>query len=178
MADEKDGTHPLFYMRAVENKARSREEGRPIYEDVPYVKILMPGSKDYPDRKVRDEDKQRWPRAWAAFESGQENAQGGTPLERWNGLSSARLAELQALNIHTVDQLAEVPDGSLNKLGPDGRKLRDQAQAFIQSAGVSEEMAERVKNLEARIRDLEAENEELRKNQKAKPGPKPKEEAA
>jgi hypothetical protein len=38
-------TFPTFYVEAVENRAESEKEGRPIFRDVEYVKILIAGDQ-------------------------------------------------------------------------------------------------------------------------------------
>jgi hypothetical protein len=135
--DKDDGCIPLFHMHAHHMKRASEREGRPIYEQRQFVKILIPGQKnEVPDREVTDEDKARWPEAWAKFTAKQEAILDGTPIDQWPYLNVARVAELQALNILTVEQLSKVADGYLQNIGMDGAQLRDRARQFI--AGTSE----------------------------------------
>lgn len=193
-----DACIPLFEMKAEEDKQASLQEGRPIYREVPYVTILVPGDKDQIVRRVRDADKERWPTQWAAFEARQEQVTEGTPLDQWPQLSVSRIAELRALNILTVEALADVADSSLHKLGPGARDLKEKAKRFLSAAsGVSSEIEkfkERIEKLEEenarlsgssndsselehlkkRIKELEEENAALAANQKKKPGRKPK----
>ncbi|MAS09920.1 hypothetical protein [Salinisphaera sp.] len=153
-----DGCIPQFYMRAVEAKAQSRIEGRPIYVDKPYVKILIPGQKNsVPDRPVRPDDKHRWPQQWSRFEQSREQVQ-GTPIEEWPYLGQARVAELRALNIRTVEQIAELPDGSVTKLGPDGRDLVERAKNHLQGDD------ETIKALRSELEQLESEHEQLKRD--------------
>lgn len=175
-----DGCRPLFHTRQVENKAKSREAGRPIYEDVEYVEILIPGSKnERPVRRVNSNDRERWPEAYRRFKDGQAEAQSGTPLEQWPRMSRSRVMELKAVGIATVEDLAAVKDSNLQNIGPDGRELRQNANNFLKAADEDVgEMQNRIKELEAKVEELEAENAELRQNQRKKPGPKPKDEAA
>lgn len=172
MAEDND-CRPVFKMVPVENKAKSREAGRPIYEEREYVEIIIPGSRnERPVRRVQDEDKERWPREYAAFKRNQEETQEGTPLEQWPRMTRSRVHELKAVGVFSVEDLAALSDQNLANVGPDARELRDNAKAFL---GSDDDEKERLK---ARIEELESENEELRKNQKAKPGRKPKSDAA
>src|SRR4051812_43683598 len=60
-----------FYKKSVLNQARSRNEGKPVYEGVDFVKIEHPGENlNKVDRPVRDDDKRRWPQRWAQYEQG------------------------------------------------------------------------------------------------------------
>lgn len=176
---------PVFKLVQIENKAKSREAGRPIFEDREYVEIIIPGSKnERPVRPVREQDKERWPDEYRRFKEGQEEAQDGTPLEQWPRMTRSRVYELKAVGVFSVEDLAALTDANLSNIGPDGRELREAAQAFMQ-ADDGEEMRQRVaqaeqaqQQLEKLVAELRADNEELRKNQKKKPGPKTQTEAA
>lgn len=166
-----DGCKPVFKLVQIENKAKSREAGRPIFEDQEYVEIIIPGSKnERPVRKVREQDKERWPDEYSRFKQGQEVAQDGTPLEQWPRMTRSRVHELKAVGIFSVDDLASLNEANFPNVGPDARELKEKAQAFLAPDDTDA--------LKQRIAELEAENAELRQNQKKKPGRKPKTEAA
>jgi hypothetical protein len=92
-------------------------------------------------------------------------------------MDPAQISALKDVHIYTVDQLAQLPDSHGKSVGPNFQELKQAAQRFLKLAQGSVDL-NRVDDLENRIAELEAENEELRKNQKKKPGPKPKREAA
>ena len=165
-----DGCKPIFKTIQRENKAKSRDAGRPIFEDREYVEIIIPGSKnERPIRPVRDEDKERWPDEYRRFKEGQEQASEGTPLEQWPRMTRSRVYELKAVGVYSVEDLAALADSNLTNIGPDARELRNAAQAFLQP--------DETDALKKRIEELEAENMKLRANQKKTPGRKPKEAA-
>ena len=127
-----DHCTPRFYMRAVQNKRRTQIEGRPIFDQKPYVEIFIPGEKhNRPDRAVSDDDKARWPSAWKLFQESQEEVIEGTPIEAWPYLNRAQVAEFKALNILTIEGLANMADGLLDRLGPGGRDIQKRAQQFL-----------------------------------------------
>lgn len=164
MAEEQD-CRPVFKMVPVENKAKSKEAGRPIFEDREYVEIIIPGSRnERPVRRVTEQDKDRWPREYAAFQRNHEQSEDGTPLEQWPRMTRSRVHELKAIGIFSVEDLAGLSDANVKNVGPDGYELRDAAKAFLQGDDTDA--------LKKRIAELEAENAELRKNQRKKPGPK------
>lgn len=187
-ASQADGSvHAMFYTRAVPDKKATENEGRAVFNNVPYVEIRIAGQpKNVVDRAVTDEDKKRFPRAWAAYEAGQQGVTEGTPIEHWPYLQQSQVAELRAAGVRTIEQLAEVSDGDLGKLGHGGRKLRERAQQHLKGADeterqLREQLAEKdgtISNLEARMRQLEAKLEELAE-EKPKRGPgRPRKEAA
>lgn len=123
-----------FYNRPVYSELKSREEGRPIYDDLPHIKILVPGD----DRLVFDtivipEYIQRFPLDWERFEKQHTVAETGTPLDQWPALSTAQVQEFKHFNVHTVEALADLPD-SLGTKFPGFYGLRDKAKAWLKVA--------------------------------------------
>lgn len=131
-----DGTaRARFYKESRENKARSAEEGRYACDEVEMVEIVHPGDNktafvDY----VKPEYIERFRDQYEAFKRGEVRAASGTPLEHWPILNTARVAELKAIGILSVDELAAVSDHTLTKMGMGARDLREQARAFISAA--------------------------------------------
>jgi hypothetical protein len=129
------GVVPEFFIEAIQNKPKSLEAGRPIYDDVEMVRIYTIGDKlNIPVHKVTERDIARWPNEYNAFKENIEVAIQGTPLEEWPQLTVSKVKELKSLKIKTVEQLADLPEASLKALGMGGRALVDQAKAYINKA--------------------------------------------
>ena len=177
MADQ-DNVIPCFYLRSVYKKGKSKQEGRPIYEDQEYVQMLIPGDKnEIPDMPVKDEHKERWPDQYKRFKEKQEPTTSGTPLHQWPEMTPARVSALKDINVFTVEQMANLNDVALKQVGPDGHELKRRAQNYLEVAeGVKS--VEEMDELKARLDALESENKELKKNQKKKPGRPRKKQAA
>lgn len=147
-----DAKYIRFYTRSKRSAEKSAAEGRPIFEAVEYVEILTPGDKDtVVDRPVRNLDKYVWAERYAAFRRGAAQDTGGTPLEKWEGVSQERVRELAFFRVTTVDQLAEVPDSNLRNLGANAREEREKARAYLA-----------VMRGGAPVAELKAENEALK----------------
>jgi len=163
--DNKDTCRPLFRMEAKQNKAKTLTEGRPIFDQVPFVTIISPGdNKNVPDTKVLDEHRQRWPRQWEAFEKGLEQPIDGTPINQWPILNNAQVAELKALNIHTIEEMASLSDGGTQQI-VGLMTLKQQAIAHLATSkddGVVYEALDKVEKLEERMTAMLQENKELR----------------
>ena len=110
---------------------------------------------------------------YMAWKNGQEIPIDGTPLSAWPGINAAHAQVLQRHGLRTVEEVAAMGDGVLDKLPlPDKRKLREQAQAFL-SAKESGQAAKRMTELEAETAALKAqlsEALEMLKDQKPKRG--------
>jgi hypothetical protein len=164
---------PRFHLEPRHNAHRSEKEGRAVYDDVEYVEITVAGdTRTVVDERVKPEHKERWPQAYKAFKEGRELAEDGTPLEAWPLLTPGQVMEFKALNIRTVDALAALDDGNLNKLGTGGRNIREKAKAFLETAAgfapASKALAE-VEDLKAQmavmsetIKALVADNDRLK----------------
>lgn len=134
---QRDTARPRFYNDAIQNMEMSEKEGRPIYQDVEMVEVRIPGDQQMTwVGKVEEKHKHRWPEQYAAFKRGEERAASGTPLEHWPNptMTKSRVAEIKAHNILSVEELAGIPDSSLQKLGMGARELREQARYYISNA--------------------------------------------
>ena len=140
-----------FYHHPVLNERLTQEKGQEIYEDKLYVLILSPGQRlSEVRREALQRDFDEYPRQHAAFLAKRVQPIIGTPLANLPGLSPARVKEMEYLNIRTVQQLLDVPDSALPKIGPDARQLQQQARAFLEKNDA------RVLTLEAAVKALEA----------------------
>ena len=129
-----DKLYVQFYIHARADSAKSTAEGRPIFNDTEYVRIMVPGDKgSIIERPVRPVDTQRFPRQYQAFKNNDDEVLTGTPLEHWPGISRSQVEELKFFHIRTVEQLADVPDSHAQKfMGINALKSR--AQAYIELA--------------------------------------------
>ncbi len=123
-----------FFKHPREDKAASLKEGRPIYKDEDYVRIMVPGDKDsIIVRPARDMDKQRFAKQFAAYEQGESASMDGMPLKAWPMVTRGQVEELKYFGCHTVEQLADLADIHVQKFMGMGT-LKEQAKAYIQSA--------------------------------------------
>jgi hypothetical protein len=100
-----DQLYVRFYLKQTQNKAKTLEEGRPIFEDLPWIEIHQPGNKlSSTDRPATEADKRRFAKHWRAF-SDLENQEvlTGTPLEQWPGITRSQIEELKYLKIRSIE---------------------------------------------------------------------------
>jgi hypothetical protein len=159
--------HVRFYRRAVKQTFKSEQEGRAIYKDVDYVQIHVPGDRNTMiDTEANFHYQQRWPEQWKRYKDGMDQAVVGTPLDSLPGVTPSQTAELKAMHVHTVEQLAEMADQLAQKM-MGNFALREKARKFLDaSKGVADqnkrdaELAERddrIKALEEQIAMIAAE---------------------
>jgi hypothetical protein len=123
-----------FYVKALMNNFKSAEAGRPIFDEVDFIRIIVPGDKNtIIDTKASPEYRARFREKYDAFKKGQTMAQTGTPLEVWPQMTVGMVAELKAMHVSTVEQLAELPDTLAQRI-MGNFDLRRKAQVFLDSA--------------------------------------------
>jgi hypothetical protein len=124
-----------FSMEAMENPEKTKNAGRPVYDDVEMISIRVPGDPDIRVRPVRPEDKQAHAKEYLAWKSNQsQEAASGTPLAQWALMKRSQVEEAKYLGIHTVEQLSDVSDANLQRLGPGWMALRQKARDWLASA--------------------------------------------
>lgn len=140
-----------FFTDTKLNKKKSEAEGRPIFDEVEKCEVIIAGDRSYRpvfpaheqtvsyDKEARQDDTRTWaeryPQEYRAFKQQQTGMMvSGTPLEAWPILTAKQVAELKALDIVTVEQIAEMSERNRGALGGEGRKLIAKAKTYIEQA--------------------------------------------
>ena len=149
------GLHPVVDAKA------SAKAGHEVYKDVEYVRICVPGDRLSDFFQPSNEDyRRRFPRAYASFKAREGGeAIEGMRIEQWPAISRSLVLTLKAMHIHTVEGLASVHEGHIDKLGSGGRELRDKARAWLASAKDNAEtmrLAAEKKQLEDQLAAMQA----------------------
>lgn len=166
-----------FERRPIEDRNASIAQGRYMTKDVDFVVITPIGSKDriprqidewftQLDQQVREERipldwAQQYKRAYEAWKTGQEIPLNGTPIKGWGLLSPAQQANVLGADIRTVEDLAQMSDEAMKRIGMGALELREKAQAWLRSAGSQGKMAQEAAGNQAKIRQLEKQIESL-----------------
>ncbi len=140
-----------FFNHTVLNQTKSASAGRPMFDDMECCEIRTAGNNEtipvFPAHVIshfeaNDEGfdvpityAMRFSQQYRQFKASEAQTKEGTPLSEAKFLTEAQKSELRALAIYTIDALAMLEGKQLKILGMHGRKMKDQAQAFIDSAG-------------------------------------------
>ena len=153
--DSSNGVFPIFHHETRRDEEASEAAGKAVYKAVPYVEIIAPGNdKEKINRRVKEEDKRRWPEQWKNFVEGREAPEfDGMPISQWPMADVHLERTLRESNIFTVEQLANVADVDLQMLGPGMTQLKNKAIKWVKNKeGQNEELQaakEKIKELEA-----------------------------
>jgi hypothetical protein len=140
-----------FYLRPMIQKTKSDEAGRPIFQDVEHVRILVPGDKlSIVDRIASPDDVSRFAEHYAKFKAGQGNDVIGTRLEVVPWMTRSKVEEYKFFGIVTVEQLADANDQVGQKF-PGFHSDREKAKKFLDAASGTDA---RVAELEAKLAQL------------------------
>lgn len=169
-----DGDNRLFvqfYRKPKLNPGLSEKEGRAIYKEVDYIRIMVPGDKlSIIERPVDEIDERRFADKYAKWKAGAGNVIEGTPLSSLPKMTPAKVEEYKFFNIHTVEQLAEANDNVGQKFFGFQEDKRS-AKAFIELAKGNapiEKMNAELKERDAKIEELQAQIEAITKMMGAK----------
>lgn len=141
-----------FYTRPIHNKLKSDEAGRPIYDDVEYVKIAFPGDNkrqleapasemhynSHMGRQVTYAE--RFSEVYKSFKEGNKGLMHGTPVSLVPGVTPAIAEEMKAINVLTAEHLAGLTKSGAGKLGPQGLNLVEQAKKYLNTASSNAEV--------------------------------------
>lgn len=133
---ERDGDSRLFvvfFNGAVLNDTKTLEAGRPIHDDVEMVKIIIPGQRDSVVAYATPDYQQRFPKQWAQFKNNKEQIGSGTPLSELTWMTAAQVADLKAMNVHTVEQLAGISDAQAHSF-MGFHALKQRAETYLEAA--------------------------------------------
>lgn len=174
-AQQKEGRNYVkFYRQWVRNNFKSKEEGREVGDQQDFILIICPGQpKTEVRRKATDADKHQYNAEWSAYEQGKEMQMSGTPIELLPGLANGMADALKALYIYTIEQMAGLPDLSLQKIGMGGNEIRKRAKDYLAKGSAETE------DLRRQVAELKADLERLReappkpRGRKPKPGGQP-----
>lgn len=109
-----------FYSKPLQNDFQTALQGRPIFEDVDFVSIHVPGDNTLViDTPAREDHKKRFPLHWAHYQNnkGDGPANVGTPITQWPLITASQAEELKALKFYTVESIASASDAQLQRLG-------------------------------------------------------------
>lgn len=127
-----DGKIVGFYYKPLLNAAKSRGEGRPVYDNIVHVKIMEPGDKlSVVDRPAVDSDKQRWPMQYNQFTMGKKQVSEGAPLDLLFPDKPNIVATLNNFNIQTIEQLAALSAHSISTVGMGAQDWVNKAASWI-----------------------------------------------
>ena len=161
-----------FYRQWVRNNFKSKEEGREVGSEQDFVMIICPGQpKTEVRRKASEQDKMQYAQEWSAYQQGKENQIAGTPIELLPGLAHGMADALKAIYIYSIEQMAGLPDLSLQKVGMGGADIRERARAYLNKTSAE------TTALRQQLAEMQAEMEAMREQMAAAqsaPEPKPR----
>ena len=167
LAEERHGFYVDFELRPEEDREQTIAQGMPIFKDVEFAIITMPGGGLVVDKQVTDALLQEWrhgdnrrkppsPFAFTAYEAwkeGREAPVNGTELKNWPGVTPAQLKTCQNAIIRTIEDLAEANADTIRKLGMGGVAMAEKAKSYLSSAE-NNKASEEVASLKVKMESL------------------------
>lgn len=158
-----------FEVVAEKDDVLSDEAGRPVHKDVDYVRIRNAGSRDelhnrvqmYIKQNPKDDEVKEGYRNWKEREK--RNVIEGTPLRELPFLGRSEVADFNAMNIFSAEQLANLPDSAKHRFHNINHVI-EKVKAFLnlaqdtalttKQAAVINDQNERIALLERTIKEM------------------------
>src|SRR5258708_3157320 len=163
-----------FEKRPIEDRDASIQKGHWVGQDIVYALVTPPGTKDvvvvdaaeWIKRLERDELEGRIPsqfvdaykRSFEKYKKGEEIPLEGTPIKGWPPLSPAQQMNCIAMNILTVEDLANLNSEGMARFGMGVVELKRKASNWLEAASSTGALSARMTALEMKQTDLETQN--------------------
>lgn len=134
-ASDSPNVQGRFVTETFIDAATSRAAGKQVDAERTLCLIRVVGSNDIVPAKVRGADGEalikRFPDAWAAFQGNDVDVEDGFPIEELPTVSQERGLMLRNSGVRTIEQMAEVDESVVNRLGFGARDLQRAANDFL-----------------------------------------------
>lgn len=155
MADDDSRLIVTFENHPVLNESKSKELGRPFFDDMEVCRIRMSGDRlqspvfpawseapggledPYTGLTRPASYSEKYAKQYKAFKAGEQQVKEGTPLEALPFLTPAKVKELKAVHVYTAEGLAALDGANLKTLGQGGREWKEKAKAYLENAAGS-----------------------------------------
>jgi len=175
------GQVAMFYYRPIHQPGKSLEEGRPVFDDVVYVRIHPPGERlNIIDRPASGADARMWPQQWQQFQQNKQQQPSGTPIEMLYPEVPSVAAMLRANGVCTIEQCADLSGPAIDNIGMGAQRYVNDSAKYIQMSEKNvkagqfrhemEEKDREIKLLTRQVEDLKSAVEESQANARAQSG--------
>jgi len=161
----------------------SLKMGRAMSKDVDYALINPPYSKDQVrmridrwkdnveqdtrNKRIPPQWKDAWFKGYELWKTGQEAPLEGTPIKDWSSITPSQIKNLLNIRILTVEDLANVNDEGLRRIGMGANDLKRKAENWLKAANDHGPLTIRVTQLETENSRLLVTVEDLIEKNKA-----------
>jgi hypothetical protein len=167
-----------FFVKPRPDSAETVKQGRPIFKDVEYIDIRIPGDRTGGvSRPASHNDKQRFAPHYAAFKQRTEVPLEGTPLIEWPLITRSLAEELAFHNVKTVEHLSTMSDThsgkfmGLNALKAKALKWLEQAGEEAKVHELQQELLERDERIATQGQQIELLQKQMLEMMGNKPAP-------
>ena len=160
-----------FEVRAVEDRNRTLESGHYAVKEVEFVAITVIGGTLTVEYEVTEERLRQWRTTpdkkyiydnYLAWKEGKEAPINGFPLKEWPAASIGMVTALAKMKIRSVEELAELQDDALSKVGQPGtRAIRDKAREWLKVSASQGKIVEKITDMQLKMDEALEQNKKL-----------------
>lgn len=160
-----------FKVEAIEDRNQTLESGHYGIKEIEVCSITVIGGNTSVDKIVSESQLKEWrldPSRkyiydnYVAWKEGREAPINGYPLREWPAASIGMVTALAKLSIRSVEDLAELQDAELPKVGQPGtRAIRDKAREWLKVSSNQGKIVEQITAMQLKIDDVLEQNKKL-----------------
>lgn len=143
----------------------SEQAGHPVFADVDFIEIATPGDLNtIIHRPATPKDIATYADLFARYKQGLEPSADGVPLEAWSRLTPAQVGNYKAKGFRTVEQIAEMSDQIVGKVGMGAQADKVAAKAYLalaKDSALAQKQALELDRQNSTIADLTRQVQEL-----------------
>jgi hypothetical protein len=171
------GTLPIEFFIKKKKAKKLASSGEPVFEDLEYCKIYVPGAPiSILEKQVDDKVKSEFGMQYQAWVVNKSQKMPGIPVEEWPMVQGDEISELKTRGFHTVESIAGTGEQQVMILGQWGLQLREKAIAYLAAIKDSAALAKQSEQyamakaenaaLRLELEELKAAVKEIQKNKK------------
>lgn len=153
----------MFFNKSQHSPVKSTAAGRPVYEDVVFVRIHPPGERlNIIERPANDDDRRRFALQWNQFVQNQQQLPEGTPVDLLYPQHPSVASLLRAHGVHVIEQLANLSAHAIENIGMGAQRYVNDAQRYIESSTKGVDNAKYQRDIEDRDSKIRVLSEQLK----------------
>jgi len=172
-----------FEYRQIEDRDATIQAGHYVAKDVIFALVTPTGSKDLLEKPAEEwikgleegVNQERIPSIWLdaykkalqIWEENQTDPEFGTPIRNWPALTPSQLKMLTDCNLRSVEDVAEMNEEAVLRMGMGGRALKEKARAWLDASKDVGKTSEELDSLRKSNATLAEQNTKMMADMKA-----------
>lgn len=128
-----------FFLGAVKNETKSKEQKKPVHDENEFIRIMFAGDNSKViERIVSETDQERYSIQYNKWKESADELFSGTPLTELKFMNTAMISDLHHHRVMTVEALADLSDTALQQIGMGARDWKNKAEEYLKKCAADQ----------------------------------------